>query len=117
MALTLNPAPDAADGAAIAARINEAEQRLRAALLDGAPTRDVHAEIASLKATAAALADADAEARAAAEAEATRVRQERVTQTAAAYAADILRRLERRMASLAAPPPFPPPVPTGTPTR
>jgi predicted RNA methylase len=116
VAVTLNPTPDAVDAVAVAARISEAEGRLRTALLAGDPTRGIHAELAALRAEAARIAAADADARAAAEAEAARVRQERVTQTAAAYAADIMRRLEARLVVLA-PPPFPTPATTGTPTR
>jgi hypothetical protein len=116
VALTLKTTPDAVDAAALGARITAAEQRLVDALLDGLPTKAVHAEIASLKAAAARIAAQAADDKAAAEAEAARVRQERVTQTAAAYAADIMRRLEARLVVLA-PPPFPTPVTTGTPTR
>ena len=104
MALNLIAAPAPADAADLAARISEAEQRLRAALLDGLPTRDVHAEIASLKATAAALAAAFADAQAEAEAQAARMRQERVSEAAANYVRDIARRLESRMAALVIPP-------------
>ncbi len=60
MALNLIAAPAPADAADLAARISEAEQRLRAALLDGLPTRDVHAEIASLKDLVARIGGVDA---------------------------------------------------------
>jgi hypothetical protein len=41
MALTLAPADDIADAVAIASRLADAEQRLRDALLAGAPTGSV----------------------------------------------------------------------------
>jgi hypothetical protein len=115
VALTLSPTPDAVDAAAVSSRISEAEQRLRAALLAGDPTRALHDEIAALRAEAARSAATDANARAEAEAQAAQAHQARVAEAAASYAATIERRLTARMAGLVAPP-FIAPTTTGTPS-
>src|SRR3712207_4259410 len=100
MAVTLNPMPAVADATAIAVRLADAEQRLRDALLAGARTADLHAEIASLKAEAARIAAQDAAAKAEAEAQAARAHAIRVTEAADRYATEIARRLESRLAAL-----------------
>ena len=104
MALTLNTTPG--DAVTISVRIAETEDRLRDALLAGAPTRSLHAEIAALKAEAARLAADDAATRAAAEAEVAQAHQNRVTEAVNRYVADIAQRMESRLAALV-PPPFP----------
>jgi hypothetical protein len=116
MALTLAPADDIADATAIAAHLADAERRLKEALLAGARTHDLHAEIATLRATASRIAAADADAQAEAEAQAAQARQAHVAEVAGRYTADIARRLADRMAALA-PPSFSIPTPTRIPPR
>lgn len=92
--------PSAAD---IAARIAEAEARLRAALLGGADTGSIRAEIGRLKAEHERAEAARNKAVVEAEAERDRLVQEHVEATAAAYAAEAVRRLHERLAALTPP--------------
>jgi hypothetical protein len=110
MAVTLLPMLD------VTANTADAERRLHAALLNGSPTRTLHAELAELRAAAARITAEAAAAEAEARAKAAQARQERVAEAAASYAAAIEQKLADRLAALA-PPPFSTPTPTRIPSR
>jgi cell division septum initiation protein DivIVA len=113
MAVTLLPMLDVTANTAVAERIADAERRLHAALLNGSPTRTLHAELAELRAAAARITAEAAAAEAEARAKAARAHEARVVEAAARYADDIARKLEGRLAALV-PPPFSPPSPIRT---
>jgi hypothetical protein len=103
--------------AALADRIAAAELRLGGALLAGAATAELHAELAALRTELERALAEQAEAAAKARSEERRARRARVAEAAAGHVAAAAERLAGLMAALAPPSPIAAPDRGAAPTR